>query len=736
MKTLKQIIAAIAFILAFASCQREEMPAEGGEMAFSVSVAQMAGEGAATKATLYNSFTDIQDETIYVSAYKHSDNEEVFASQPVTYSSTTSKWTLTNEQIWKENVAYDFFATANIPASGATKTVSGSAGITYTVSDITAAQSDALLGLALSQNKANSIDTGTVALAFSHPYASVVVKAGSLSGNITSISLKGVYASGKTSLSAVTDTDSDSVQDYSWTNLGNPNATLSRTGISIAPGSSADAFVVIPQDLSSDSVILTITTSDNKSYSKVISTGEWKAGYTTTYTLSDANGKLLSGDFSVSAYKKVKFTSGNLYWNGRAFKLESSQTAYPTSWDANHVGHFFWTKTAAASYASSYDDGTCATTDKFFADGSFAAYRLNIGSLSDLYVLSSAEWDYLISSRTNASSLYKSSVTVNGVTGCLVIAPDDYDYTTTPLLSSYTESEWATAEEAGLVCLPPAGYRESSTFEYQDNSWVLYWSATPDASDAARACYLHFLNGIYNNTATSPREHGFPIRLVCTSEDTTRGTAAATIGGSSIDVEWVQLWSGGPKWATINVGQTLMDYSLTLYTTSSDMSDVPSPYYTENVGGLYCWGDTENKRVSRNTSTYSSSTSNIQGTGEDTAKSIWGSNWQMPTESQLNDLISTSNCTITHSFSLQGSGLVGILITGKGNYASNCIFLPDAGKFDSTLQSTGGFGSYWSATYYKAGNPQASYLNFSSTYTTVKGNNKYCGYSVRAILAE
>ena len=163
-----------------------------------------------------------------------------------------------------------------------------------------------------------------------------------------------------------------------------------------------------------------------------------------------------------------------------------------------------------------------------------------------------------------------------------------------------------------------------------------------------------------------------------------------------------------------------MDYSLTLYTTTSDLSDATSPYYTENVGGLYLWGDTENKRVSKTSTTHSTSASGIQGTGEDTAKNIWGSNWQMPTMSQIDDLLSTTNCTITYNFSLRDPNLVGTLVTGKGDYASNCIFLPSGGYVYGTanVQDAGTNGTYWSATYYNDTNARGESIYYSAAHDT------------------
>lgn len=227
----------------------------------------------------------------------------------------------------------------------------------------------------------------------------------------------------------------------------------------------------------------------------------------------------LPGEFAVSATKKVKFTKGNLWWDGSDWHLESNQTDYPgETWSASHVGHFFWTKTADKSYAYTYSESSTSGSDKLFADGSDASHTLTVDGQSGLYLLSGGgggEWDYLINTRTNASALYKKNVTVNGVASCLVIAPDSFTGT---IADSYDAAAWKTAEASGLVCLPPAGYRDSdeSGFNFQGTQGC-YWSASPSGTNSA--CYLYFSAG---NVLTSGgeaiinRSRAFSVRLVST----------------------------------------------------------------------------------------------------------------------------------------------------------------------------------------------------------------------------
>ena len=235
-----------------------------------------------------------------------------------------------------------------------------------------------------------------------------------------------------------------------------------------------------------------------------------------------ADSNMLPGKFSVSATKQVQFAKSNLYWDGSAFQFEANQTDYPTEWNTSHVGHFYWTtltdyKSGNANYmpyTQTYYNGTRTNSDKFWCGED---NKLTVNGTSDLYVLSSAEWSYLISDRTNASNLYKYEVTVtnNGTSysNCLVIAPDNYDFTTTPLASSYTLAE---LNAAGLVCLPLARDRSNYSISTKAKR-AYYWTATvyPDTYNSG-AYVMYFNNNATVRVQTYFRNAGCSIRLVKT----------------------------------------------------------------------------------------------------------------------------------------------------------------------------------------------------------------------------
>ena len=180
----------------------------------------------------------------------------------------------------------------------------------------------------------------------------------------------------------------------------------------------------------------------------------------------------------------------------------------------------------------------------------------------------------------------------------------------------------------------------------------------------------------------------------------TTGTAKRT---GDIDVNWVQLWDGGPRFAEYNVG--------------AENSKA------EDYGGYYGWGGTQDK----NYNDYNDGSDPLTG-DDDTATNLWGSNWRMPTQTELAALLSSCDVVWTTV-----GGVNGCKFTGKGAYASNSVFLPAAGKCSwGNVDDQGYNGYYWSST--PEGNNFAYYLDFLSGYQNVDDRSRYHGCSVRAVL--
>ena len=197
----------------------------------------------------------------------------------------------------------------------------------------------------------------------------------------------------------------------------------------------------------------------------------------------------------------------------------------------------------------------------------------------------------------------------------------------------------------------------------------------------------------------------------------------------------VQLWEGGPYWATTNIG-----------------AEKP-----EDNGYYFWWGDTigykrENDKwvasdgsnsnfsfSSGNTPTYGKENSTLQSEGwitadgvlspeHDAAQKHWGGDWRMPTKQEFDNLISKCDWTWGSM-----NGVNGYVSRGKGDYSSASIFLPCAGFGRWTsLFHAGSLGGYWSSVPY-AGNDNAWDLDFKSSYHFTYYFNRNFGHSVRPL---
>lgn len=197
--------------------------------------------------------------------------------------------------------------------------------------------------------------------------------------------------------------------------------------------------------------------------------------------------------------------------------------------------------------------------------------------------------------------------------------------------------------------------------------------------------------------------------------------------------EKVQLWEDGPYWATMNIG-----------------AEKPEDY-----GYYFWWGDTvgykreNNKWVASdgsnskfsfnkdNTPTDYKDKSTLQSEGwitaggvlapeHDAAQKHWGGDWRMPTIQEFDDL----NCECDWIWTTM-NGVNGYVVRGKGDYASNSIFLPCAGYgHDTALHVAGSFGVYWSSV---PDGILASYLYFHSDIHYACNEWRDFGRSVRPV---
>ena len=106
-----------------------------------------------------------------------------------------------------------------------------------------------------------------------------------------------------------------------------------------------------------------------------------------------------------------------------------------------------------------------------------------------------------------------------------------------------------------------------------------------------------------------------------------------------------------------------------------------------------------------------------------------GAPWRMPTVAEHGDLLTNCDWTWTTK-----NGVNGYKVRGRGDYASNSIFLPAAGVGDdSYLGLPGSLGLYWSSTPDSDDSSCAWYLGFDSSDFIRNVSYRYGGQSVRPV---
>lgn len=194
---------------------------------------------------------------------------------------------------------------------------------------------------------------------------------------------------------------------------------------------------------------------------------------------------------------------------------------------------------------------------------------------------------------------------------------------------------------------------------------------------------------------------------------TTTITTGTAMRKGGILENWVQLWDGGPKFATYNVG----------------VKDGKA----ESYGGYYAWGGSQDK-----IDDHKAGTGDLTG-DYDTATKLWGDAWRMPTSAEFEAI--KTNCDIAWDY----INYTGINITGRGNYSGNSIFLPAAREYKNDEVTNGQYGEYWTSTSSGEEKALSIYIDWmdllpppagSGQPYSVSTSYRNVGRSVRAVVAE
>ena len=159
----------------------------------------------------------------------------------------------------------------------------------------------------------------------------------------------------------------------------------------------------------------------------------------------------------------------------------------------------------------------------------------------------------------------------------------------------------------------------------------------------------------------------------------------------------VQLWEGGPYWATTNVGaENPEDYGLYFWwgDTVGYRREGESWVASNRPGsGFSFWNGnvpTCDKGIATLQSEKWITADGVLAPDHDAAHVHWGGKWRMPTKQESDDLSSKCNWNETTR-----NGVKGWTVTGKGAYGSASIFLPCAGCGNGTSLNFAGTRGYY-----------------------------------------
>lgn len=235
---------------------------------------------------------------------------------------------------------------------------------------------------------------------------------------------------------------------------------------------------------------------------------------------------LLPGVFSVSPTRKIQFSRGNLQYQANTATWRFAKEQYDVIGMANAninetykgwIDLFGWGTgkypTLATAQNSDYK--------------SYSEWGKNIiyngGNIANQWnTLSSEEWQYLFSGRTNADSLYGFGC-IGGINGIILIP--DLDSIPESLSfkaggkkytqNVYNNDQWTLMQGAGVVFLPAAGYRSGTTV-HNSGLYGAYWSRSSNNENGAYS--LVFTEGEVSPQCSDYRHtmryYGKSVRLV------------------------------------------------------------------------------------------------------------------------------------------------------------------------------------------------------------------------------
>ena len=392
------------------------------------------------------------------------------------------------------------------------------------------------------------------------------------------------------------------------------------------------------------------------------------------------------------------------------------------------------TPSVTATYGSAMPSITVPTRSGYTFGG---YYTLTGGNGTQYYTASGASartWD-----KTSATTLYAKWVNnyataldanplvfTSGGDGSWVVVTDESYFGGSSVKSgaiTHSQSTWLQTEVVGRGTLK-FWYKVSSESNY-DKVFFYIDGVQKIVASGTGSDWIQFEYSVTNDTQHT-------LKWVYSKD----GSVSSGSDCCWIDkVEWtdghekVQLWEGGPYWATTNIGADepwedgycfwwgdIVGYKYENgHWVASDGSSSSFSFNSANT-------PTDNKDISTLLNEGWITADGVLAPTHDAAHIKWGGAWRMPTEQEVDDL--DSKCDWTWKTK---NGVSGYEVRGRGAYSSNNIFLP------CTHSSSFGLtGRYWSSTpwpnfYYSTG-----FVAFPASHYGYN-SERYSAWSVRPV---
>ena len=512
-----------------------------------------------------------------------------------------------------------------------------------------------------------------------------------------------------------------------------------------------------------------------------------RSGYTQTgWATSDGGAKAydLGANYIVNAavtlfpsweMGKVQLWANGPYWSAINVGADKPEEYGYYFWWGDTIGYKrkndVWVASDGSSSSFQFGNATSKqTSNKSISILQSEGWIVSQDVLAPAHDAARVQWggDWRIPTRQEFGDLKKNCdwiwTTMNGVNGCEVRGRGDYASNSIFLPSDLYGGYW------------------SSSFFADDSSWCLHISTYNDIHDQRRYCGMYIrpvqgntvmisLNGNGGTPLSSSMSYviGIAYGPLPTATRTgydfdgwftsasggTRMTESSIVSGTvtvlyahwtskmSADAhEKVQLWEGGPYWATTNIGANAPE-AFGWYFWWGDTVG----YKREGYAWVATDGSSPNFQFDNDSTiqqTANKSISILQREGwiasrngkyvlapeHDAAHVKWGGDWRIPTRQEFVDL--KNNCDWIWTTM---NGVNGYEVRGRGDYAFNSIFLPCVGwgEWDWCLYFDS-YGNYWSSVPYSDSDGCSSYaFGFDSSDSDTFDGYRNFGYPIRPV---